>query len=106
MRQFQLAYGLISYPGIRLQGDWFEIVALEGSKSSWEAKRVTKTSPSVFATRKSYRINPPIRRFVYKTGLFLGHFQAGFCFYLIIRRVKKSRLSEIFPATQKILKYN
>ena len=37
-------------PGIKLQGDWGEIVALEGSKSPWEAQRATKTSPSVFAT--------------------------------------------------------
>ena len=36
--------------GIRLQGDWGEIVALEGSKSPWEAQRATKTSHSVFAT--------------------------------------------------------
>ena len=36
--------------GIKLQGDWGEIVALEGSKSPWEAQRATKTSPSVFAT--------------------------------------------------------
>ena len=36
--------------GIRLQGDWGEIVALEGSKSPWEALRVTKTSPLIFAT--------------------------------------------------------
>ena len=38
------------YPGIKLQGDWGEIVALEGSKLPWEAQRATKTSPSVFAT--------------------------------------------------------
>ena len=36
--------------GVRLQGDWGEIVALEGSKSPWEALRATKTSPSIFAT--------------------------------------------------------
>ena len=36
--------------GIKLQGDWGEIVALEGSKSPWDAQRATKTSPSVFAT--------------------------------------------------------
>ena len=36
--------------GIRLQGDWGEIVTLEGSKSPWEALRATKTSPSIFAT--------------------------------------------------------
>ena len=36
--------------GVRLQGDWGEIVALEGSKSPWESLRVTKTSPSIFAT--------------------------------------------------------
>ena len=38
--------------GIKLQGDWGEIVALEGSKSPWEAQRATKTSPTVFATLK------------------------------------------------------
>ena len=38
------------WAGIKLQGDWGEIVALEGSKSPWEAQRATKTSPSVFAT--------------------------------------------------------
>ena len=37
-------------PGIKLQGDWGEIVALEGSKSPWEAQGATKTSPSVFAS--------------------------------------------------------
>ena len=37
-------------PGVRLQGDWGEIVALECSKSPWEALRATKTSPSIFAT--------------------------------------------------------
>ena len=36
--------------GVRLQGDWGEIVALEGSKLPWEALRATKTSPSIFAT--------------------------------------------------------
>ena len=36
--------------GIKLQDEWGEIVALEGSKSPWEAQRATKTSPSVFAT--------------------------------------------------------
>ena len=36
--------------GVRLQGDWGEIVALEGSKSPWEALSVTKTSPLMFAT--------------------------------------------------------
>ena len=40
----------IDSAGIKLQGDWGEIVALEGSKSPWEAQRATKTSPSVFAT--------------------------------------------------------
>ena len=34
-------------PGIRLQGDWGEIVALEGSKSPWEAQWATKTWPSI-----------------------------------------------------------
>ena len=43
-------HNLFITPGIKLQGDWGEIVALEGSKSPWEAQRVTKTSPSVFAT--------------------------------------------------------
>ena len=38
------------YAGVKLQGDWGEIVALEGSKSPWEAQRATKTSPSVFVT--------------------------------------------------------
>ena len=37
-------------PGIRLQGDWGEIDALEGSNSPWEAQRATKTSPYIFAT--------------------------------------------------------
>ena len=36
--------------GIRLQGDWGEIVAPEGSKSPWEALRATKTLPLIFAT--------------------------------------------------------
>ena len=36
--------------GVRLHGDWDEIVALEGSKSPWEALRATKTSPLTFAT--------------------------------------------------------
>ena len=40
----------MSRAGIKLQGDWGEIVALEGSKLPWEAQRATKTSPSVFAT--------------------------------------------------------
>ena len=39
-----------SISGIKLRGDWGEIVALEGFKSPWEALRVTKTSPSIFAT--------------------------------------------------------
>ena len=38
------------YPGIKLQGDWGETVALEGSKPPWEAQMATKTSPSIFAT--------------------------------------------------------
>ena len=45
-----LAHGEIeTSSGIKLHGDWGEIVALEGSKSPWEAQRATKTSPSVFA---------------------------------------------------------
>ena len=36
--------------GVKLQGEWGEIVALEGSKSPWEALRATKTLPSIFAT--------------------------------------------------------
>ena len=43
-------YPYIIYTGVRLQGDWGEIVALEGSKLPWEALRATKTSPSIFAT--------------------------------------------------------
>ena len=35
--------------GVKLEGDWGEIVALEGSKSLWEALRATKTSPSILA---------------------------------------------------------
>ena len=34
--KFQLA-------GVKLQGNWGEIVALEGSKLPWEAQRATKT---------------------------------------------------------------
>ena len=39
-----------NYTGVRLQGDWGKKVALEGSKSPWEALRATKTLPSIFAT--------------------------------------------------------
>ena len=46
----QTPHSAASDPGIKLQGDWGEIVTLEGSKSPWEAQRATKTSPSVFAT--------------------------------------------------------
>ena len=38
--------------GVRLQGNWGKIVAFEGSKSPWEALRVTKTSPSFFEAFK------------------------------------------------------
>ena len=42
---------IVLYRG-QVTGDWGEIVALEGSKSPWEALRVTKTSPSISATFK------------------------------------------------------
>ena len=35
--------------GIRLQGDWGEIVDPEGSKSPLETLKATKTLPSIFA---------------------------------------------------------
>ena len=41
---------MLRYAGVKLQGDWGEIVALEVSKLPWEAQRATKTSPSIFAT--------------------------------------------------------
>ena len=44
----QQTTGILS--GVKLQGDWGKIVVLEDSKSPWEAQKVTKTSPSVFAT--------------------------------------------------------
>ena len=37
-------------PGVKLEGDWGEIVAPEGSKSPWESLRATKTLPSILAT--------------------------------------------------------
>ena len=36
--------------GVRLQGYWGETIALEGSKSPWEALRAIKTLPSISAT--------------------------------------------------------
>ena len=35
---------------------------------------------AIFKIKYGYRINPPIRRFVYKTEAVLGPSQAGFCF--------------------------
>ena len=41
---------IVQEAGVRLQGNWGEIDTIEGSKLPWEALRVTKTSPLIFAT--------------------------------------------------------